>query len=708
MSGARLRFSERHKGRGTIMVIDDDPVCIVSMPGVLTQRGYHVTVTVDGAAALRQIALETPALILLGTSAGELSGVDVCRQLLLIEQCRTMPIIFLVPPGHAEEYRSVLALGVVDCITKPVDMVILVRLVEHLLQSCMLPSPRRHRWRLALRSGAMVHQRIFDHLSDAVLAMAEPGQFRFVRVNTAFAELVGISASMIVGKLPEDVFGVKTGAHLRAACHRCVEVVDEIAFTWEAGHSVLKLTLLDDKVRESAEKCLIGISVARPPVFEAEVHRVSLIGRDSLTGLYNAHGFRSQLMLAMTSADARGDSLGLLLLDLDNFRDINHTVGRSQADSLLKACARRLELLVGHDGIVARSGGNEFSILVAADQDGANLAKLARRLLRLLARPSSLNGVALSTSGSMGLAMYPRDGRSTDDLLVNADVAMYRAKSEGKNRFHAFSAALGSATRRRLAISTALRSALCNKEFTLHYQPRFARDGALIAGVEALIRWNNSKLGAVTPDEFIPTAEQSGLILPIGAWVLHEACRQAKAWSEQLPVAVPVAVNLSVRQFREGDLVRTVNSALAASGLPPYLLELELTESMLMFSTRQRRRTLDELKAIGVSLAVDDFGTGYSSLSYLKTFPLDLLKIDRSFICGLPEDGRDRAIVRAIIVMAHSLDLRVVAEGVETMKQAQMLWELGCDEIQGYYYSRPLDPAAMYDFMQLHATRPVL
>ena len=189
---------------------------------------------------------------------------------------------------------------------------------------------------------------------------------------------------------------------------------------------------------------------------------------------------------------------------------------------------------------------------------------------------------------------------------------------------------------------------------------------------------------------------------------MHEACRQAKAWSEQLPVAVPVAVNLSVRQFREGDLVRTVNSALAASGLPPYLLELELTESMLMFSTRQRRRTLDELKAIGVSLAVDDFGTGYSSLSYLKTFPLDLLKIDRSFICGLPEDGRDRAIVRAIIVMAHSLDLRVVAEGVETMKQAQMLWELGCDEIQGYYYSRPLDPAAMYDFMQLHATRPVL
>ncbi len=441
---------------------------------------------------------------------------------------------------------------------------------------------------------------------------------------------------------------------------------------------------------------------------EAEVRSAELrflARRDPLTGLPNRHSFRDALAAALARAAAGGGSVGVLQLGLDRFREVNDGLGRARGDRLLVRCAALLEGALGGGERVARIGGDEFAILVEADGDNAGLGLLARRLLRLFAGPLDLGDYELVVGCSIGVGQAA-PGAGADDLLCEADTAMCRAKADGGNRYRRFTPEMGDGARRRLAVGNALRHAVRDGELSLHYQPRTRVGGGAAVGMEALLRWDGKLLGAVAPAEFIPLAEQNGLILPIGEWVLGQACHQAQQWRRRFGDAPPVAVNLSARQFRDADLVRVVGAALAASGLPPHLLELELTEGMLMYDARRAARTLAALKGLGVRLAVDDFGTGYSSLSYLKSFPLDYLKIDRSFVAGLPADRDDGAIVGAIIAMAHSLGLKVIAEGVETAGQLAFLRAQRCDEAQGYYLSRPLPAPAMEAYLARPAAPP--
>jgi diguanylate cyclase (GGDEF)-like protein/PAS domain S-box-containing protein len=436
-----------------------------------------------------------------------------------------------------------------------------------------------------------------------------------------------------------------------------------------------------------------GVLIMARDITELRQYETQLLFQatcDALTALPNRLVFRERLARAMAEVDRKGGAVGVVFIDIDNFKDVNETLGHAAGDDLLKTIAMHLneELLPGYT--VARMGGDEFAVLIEHAADGQAAEDLAHLIRRAVGRPRMLDQHEVAVTCSVGITLYPKDGKDVECLLRNADTAMYKAKEEGKNCCSQFTAEMNDRIYRRVEIGNCLRHALKSSELSLHYQPRVSLAEGEIVGMEALLRWQSAELGPVSPGEFIPIAEGSGLIVPIGEWVLRKACMQARQWQRQTGKQVNVAVNLSARQFRDVDVVRTIDAALAQSGLSPGLLEIELTESMLMHDVKRVAHTLAALKEVGIRIAVDDFGTGYSSLNYLKTFPLDFLKIDRSFINDITHDVNDEAIVRAMIAMSHSLGIKVIAEGVETREQLAFLLDQGCDEIQGYYFSKPL------------------
>jgi len=428
-----------------------------------------------------------------------------------------------------------------------------------------------------------------------------------------------------------------------------------------------------------------------------------MLTHDDLTGLPNRTAFNDALNLAV--ARARPDApCAVLQLDLDHFQNVNDTLGHEQGDLLLVAVAQRLRASLPQAAFMARYSGDEFVILL--ENASAERAKeVGQTLLRAMAREFDIGNDCLEIGASIGIVTYPSDGESASILMRYADLALHRAKSFGRNCLVVFSRDLSEALQRRVLLETRLKQALARGELALHYQPKLEIRSGRLVGWEALLRWQSPELGAVSPEEFIPVAEQSGLILPIGDWVLREACRQMRAWQDMELVAGTMAVNLSTRQFRQKDLAEEIRIALRDSGLAPGDLELEITESSIMDSLVSAAAVLADLEQLGIRIAVDDFGTGYSSLSYLKSFSIHCLKIDRSFIHDIPGDDNDTAIVRAIITLAGSLGLTVVAEGVETEAQLAYLRANHCDQVQGYLFSRPLPPDECVSLMRAGVRR---
>jgi len=424
----------------------------------------------------------------------------------------------------------------------------------------------------------------------------------------------------------------------------------------------------------------------------AEAHIEHLAHHDALTGLTNRHRFGEYLDTAVAHAAQIDRSVGLLFLDLDDFKAVNDTLGHSVGDALLVNIAQRLERCVRQTDQIARIGGDEFLILLNNMTDPKACARVAEKIIAAVSQPLELGERHFSITASIGIAIWPNDGADAEALIRSADLAMYHAKSRGRNNYQFFTAELNAKAFETLATEAALRRALERQEFVLHYQAQVDVANGRITGAEALVRWQHPELGLLGPDRFIPVAEERGLINRIGDWVLNAACRQAKAWEDAGHPALPVAVNISARQLREGTLRDSVLAALAASGLDPHLLVLEITETAVMEDMDTAVAVLEELGRLGVAIEIDDFGTGYSSLAYLKRLPIHRLKIDRSFVRDVPGTGDDEAIIRAIVSMAHSLKLDVIAEGVETADQAVFLRALGCPEMQGYWLARPEPP----------------
>jgi diguanylate cyclase (GGDEF)-like protein/PAS domain S-box-containing protein len=428
-----------------------------------------------------------------------------------------------------------------------------------------------------------------------------------------------------------------------------------------------------------------------------------LATHDTLTGLPNRALFVEELGRSMRDARRDGHQLALLFVDLDHFKIINDTLGHDAGDVLLAQMARALRNCLRPNDLVARLGGDEFVVLLRHAAGKHEAAVVARKLLSAVTQPLSLKGQECRVSASVGICIFPDNALDEAALMKGADIAMYEAKREGRNGFRYFSPDAPTQSPLRLRMASNLRVAIERDEFTLHFQPKVDLTTGRITGAEALLRWTNAELGTVPPGEFIPLAEESGLMLPIGRWVLHQACEQHMAWRRQGLPAIPLAVNLSPRQFADADLLGDIQRALQDTGMPPGALELEVTEGVVISNPERALATLQAIKRMGVRLAIDDFGTGYSSLGQLKRFPIDTLKIDRSFIRGLPADVHDSAIVEAIVVMCRALELDVVAEGVETIEQREFLRQHACTQMQGYQFSKPLPADAFAALLRHHA-----
>jgi diguanylate cyclase (GGDEF)-like protein/PAS domain S-box-containing protein len=433
-----------------------------------------------------------------------------------------------------------------------------------------------------------------------------------------------------------------------------------------------------------------GSEITERKLSEQRIHHIA--HHDVLTGLPNRVLLQDRLTQAAAYANRSGNPLWVMLIDLDRFKFVNDSLGHKAGDLLLKTVAQRLQDSVRESDTVARLSGDEFVAILAEYPDAALTPDVTQRIMRAVAQPVMLEGKEFFVTCSIGVAVYDPDGTPAQRLIEHADIAMYRAKKMGRNNTQFYQPAMNEEALERVRIESALRNALERNEFVLHYQPQLDLQSGRVVGMEALIRWRHPELGMVAPHRFIGLAEETGLIVPIGAWVLQTACAQAKAWQDAGHGALRIAVNLSPRQFSEPNLVASIADVLRQTALPPACLEIELTEGLFMHDVAQAVELLHKLKALGLALSIDDFGTGYSSFSYLRKFPIDVLKIDRSFVSDIVE-GDEAAIVVSIIALAHNLKLRVIAEGVETLAQLDYLRRNGCDEIQGYYFSPPVAPA---------------
>ncbi len=534
--------------------------------------------------------------------------------------------------------------------------------------------------------------RVFESSGESIVIT--DAENRIVSANLAFREMTGFTVDEVIGETPSIL---KSDRHDQAFYEAMWDsIVTQGAWRGEIWNrrkngDVFPQWLSINAVRDTDGRVVNYIAVSSDMTKrKSAAERINFLAYyDALTELPNRALLQDRLQQAIADAKRCDKALALLFLDLNRFKTINDSLGHHAGDLLLQKVGQRLKSRLRETDTVARMGGDEFVVVLANLNDRGDIVDIAREIHEEISRPMAIEGHALTVSTSIGVSLYPADGADIQTLMKNADVAMYHCKEAGE-RCVFFTSDMNDVASKRLSIENGLRGALAKDELVLHYQPQWDLRTGRIIGAEALIRWEHPVLGMVPPMDFIPIAEESELIVPIGTWVLREACRMNAQWQHQGLPRVPVAVNVSAEQFRKTDFKTTVMEALADHDLAAEYLELEITETVLIHDPEAVARSFEEIRRIGVHFAIDDFGTGYSSLSYLKELSLSKLKIDQSFVRGVPQNADDSAIVRAIVDMARSLSLRVIAEGVETQEHADFLRNINCDQAQGYLYSRPI------------------
>ncbi|WP_071079478.1 putative bifunctional diguanylate cyclase/phosphodiesterase [Janthinobacterium lividum] len=545
-----------------------------------------------------------------------------------------------------------------------------------------------------------LRERIIEVSANAIiLCSADAPGYLIEYVNPAFERITGYAAGEVIGQRLEDLQGPEQGRQDMRAITAALREQREgksIVRNFRKDGSCYWSELFVAPVRDDGDGPVSHFVVAQYDIstvmrFEQELEFQSR--HDILTGLANRLLLRERLEQAMAVTRRSGLPLWVVFIDLDRFKFVNDTLGHDAGDTVLKSVAERLRDATREVDTVARLGGDEFVLLLPQHGNGEPGAAILQRILDAVAQPLQLGEYEFFLSCCMGVAVYPDDGNDADTLIKHADIAMYRAKELGRGHWQFYASGMNAGTLERLGLESELRHALERGQFHLEYQPQLDLASGKVVGMEALLRWQHPQLGRIAPASFIGLAEEMGLIIPIGDWVLRTACAQARAWQLAGHGPLRLAVNLSARQFKQRNLLHAVAQALAETGLAAAHLELELTESMVMHDVEQATAIMANLKALGVQLSIDDFGTGYSSLAYLRHFPIDVLKIDKTFVSDITHDD-DAAIVRAIISLAHSLRLKVIAEGVETPQQLAFLRQHGCDQMQGYLFSRPLSVPA--------------
>ena len=687
--------------RPIVLIVDDDPVMRVLEEETLAQFGFAVREAADGEAALASLEESPPDMVLLDVDMPGIDGFTVCQRIRQRWDATQMPVVMVTGMDDVDSITRAYESGANDFIAKPINWPILGHRARYMLRTTQAA---QHLRRLEERQAAIVHampDTIFmmdrdgthldyrdTHRAGSPTMPAEPPSCRMAEpmpADAAEAIRRGIAMAIDRGELQSAYYQLPTAEGTRHYEARIAPSGADTVITIVRDVTALKLN-------------------------EERIRRLAYF--DPLTGMPNRLHFLERADRELLDARSRNRQLALLFLDLDGFKRINDTLGHNAGDILLQSVAARLKETVrssdiverpGHDdgGVhFARLGGDEFTIVLPDLTDASVVDRVADRVLAALNRPFQIAGRTITMTASIGIAVYPDDGSDAAALLKHADTAMYHAKDEGRNNWQMYRRTLTNKAAARLAMETDLRQALEDHEFRLVYQPQVeARDGRIV-GMEALIRWQHPERGLITPADFIPVAEESGLIVPIGHWVIRTACQQVRAWQSAGVRTPRVAVNLSARQVRAPEFVGSVLAILAETGISAELLELELTESILMDPDAERIEGLHDLRARGVHFSIDDFGTGYSSMAYIKRFPIGMLKIDQSFVRGLPDSADDAGIVTAILAMARSLRLDAIAEGVETSEQSMFLQRAQCPKLQGYLFSRPLAADAMEQLLR--------
>ncbi|BCR06523.1 hypothetical protein DESUT3_35920 [Desulfuromonas versatilis] len=670
-----------------VLVVDDEAFMRKVLRDALEQGGYAVLEARDGLEALAAAREHSPDLVLLDVVMPKLDGIATCARLRRRPEGEHLPILMVTAAEDTATINLAYGAGATDFISKPINATHLNHHIRYILRSSRLFADlRQNEARLRLSA------KVFECSGEMILVTDPAG--RIVDANASFSRLTGYPPEALpalgLDALMADVHDAAFARKLRASLVTRGEWKGEFWIRCKNGGSFPALVAINAvHGEEGGVSHFVAIAADLSRLRETEQRLHYLANFDPLTDLPNRLRFGERLQQSLAERIPTG-IVPVFYLDLDDFKEINETLGHQAGDEVLREIARRLQGCIGERDTVGRVGGDEFAVLMRSFSLSEEAAGMAERLLECFARPFTTLGGEVFLNASAGVALSPHDGLSGEELIRNAQTAMHHAKQAGKHRFVFFSERMNHQVRERLLLKNNLRQGLSRDEFLLHYQPKFDSRSGRFTGLEALARWQHPGRGLVWPSHFIPLAEETGLIVPLGESVLEIACAQNRAWQARGFPPFRVAVNLSAQQFRDRDLVATVRGVLQRTGLASNWLELEITETVIMQDTERAVAILEQLRAMGIRITLDDFGTGYSSLSYLKRLPVDCLKIDYTFIKGIFSDPQDAAIVRAIIAMAHSLRLKVVAEGVETEAQRVFLREQGCDEVQGYLAAMPL------------------
>ncbi|MGI9234558.1 MAG: GGDEF/EAL domain-containing response regulator [Woeseiaceae bacterium] len=681
--------------RELAIVADDDPAIRKLIKTALIRDGFDVIDVENGALACVVFAKNEPAIVLLDIEMPVQDGLSACAQIRRLPGGESIPIVIVAGRDDIEAVDDAYQAGATDYISKPINWPIFSHRIQYMLRAsrdfrAMRRIEAKNEALLNAIPDAFVVLEIDDAVSDFIA-----GKFERPIVQP------GVDITCLTDFLPKRV--VKMWHEAR----RIVELENRpVRIEFAMDNSEKKSSYYEARFVSYLEhRILVMVSeITDRKLAEKRIRRLAFF--DSLTDLPNRQSFRLQLGGMIGEANERNRKIAVLYLDLDNFKRINDTLGHTVGDGVINAVAERLAGSVRAEDMasgdveqpigIARLGGDEFACAIGGFDDDDVLSAIANRIGDQLRKPVSYRGHEFVVTSSIGISVYPDDADNVEDLLKNADVAMYQAKDAGRDSVRFYSGTLAIRSLHGLALENDLRRAIEEDALELHYQPKIDLKSGRLVGAEALARWRNDDGEYIPPAVFIPMAEKSGQIVPLGDWVLKTACKQARDWQQKTGIFTSIAVNISSQQFYQSNLQDTIMKALFEAGAKPSLLQLELTESILMRDVEKTIATLEYLKSTGITLAMDDFGTGYSSLSYLRRFPIDALKIDRSFVVDIEQSDHGAAICAAILAMAHQLGLTVTAEGVENSNQVDFLRAHGCDEIQGFLISKAI-PASEFE-----------